>query len=232
MASQRQRATRAVAHWVHLRLGKGWNTWHRSYADRRTEATLIEGVAAPFAMMRDHTGVGATMAYWRQVMVEVKRERRRKRHARRSEPPQNVCRCIKGMEEVPESAGTTKALRLSGWHSWTLEMWVYVFSINSRREHGILSAVQTPAPGYSYQGHNDGLYFVLRSSEKGEAPLKATLGFTFSDLVGETPIRPGVWHHLGFVYDADKMEQRIQAHHACVTELWGGLFSSAGDGYR
>lgn len=113
---------------------------------------------------------------------------------------------IGNMSELPGSLGSTKRLRLSGYHSWSLEMWVNVDEVNDRGEHGILSAVSTAVEPYKHKKQGDSLSCVLRAGAEGMLRPQ----FEAYDVLNGTDSVPvGTWTHLAFVYCADTSEQRI-----------------------
>ena len=147
----------------------------------RSEAQ-IEGLVGELLAASEQSG--SDLGYWGRLAAELPSPRRV------LAKPYAQSLLIDTFEALPPSPGTTRSLRLSGYRSWTFEVWVNIaevhpaatgraamiavpacplVQVNSRAEHGILSAVSSPVGDYQYHGHGDGLHLVLRGSVEGSA---------------------------------------------------------------
>jgi len=113
-------------------------------------------------------------------------------------------RCI--TDTLLPTVGSTERLGISGGRrSWTIEMWIMIPEGNSTQEHGIASAIGVSDHGYEY---HRSLMMSLRAPSCGGSLLPC-MSLQSDDIVGHSEVSVGMWHHLAFVYDADRREQRV-----------------------
>ena len=79
--------------------------------------------------------------------------------------------------------------------SWTFETWIYLTTISSTLQYGIIGQCKTAA-NYTC------LQLAVRNS-------KLYLGFYNDDLAGNTTLTAAKWYHVGFVFDCVNRTQSI-----------------------
>ena len=79
--------------------------------------------------------------------------------------------------------------------SWTFETWIYLTTISSTLQYGIIGQCKTAA-NYTC------LQLAIRNS-------KLYLGFYNDDLAGNTTLTFSTWYHVGFVFDCVNRTQSI-----------------------
>ena len=81
---------------------------------------------------------------------------------------------------------TTPFLNLTS-RSFTVEAWIFVFSLSWWPDHGILAQCESFTTGRC-------LHFMIRSN-------RLYMGFFSDDLTGSTDVPVNVWTHVAFMYD-------------------------------